>query len=149
MALDYIKRAVLDVLVPNQYGAVLNSSTTQALIHMLHDLSKETDGNGTTVRAIFFDFRKVFDPIDHRILVEKLCSLNLPTRIINWIIDSLSNRSQRVKISEDWLFLVLINDLDVDSLANVLKYVDNTTASTVIAKGNRGCALEIVHKVTE
>ena len=116
---------------------------------MLHDLSKETDGNGATVRAIFFDFRKVFDPIDHRILVEKLCSLNLPTRIINWIIDSLSNRSQRVKISEDWLFLVLINDLDVDSLAIVLKYVDNTTASKVIAKGNRGCALEIVHKVTE
>lgn len=74
VVLDYIKCAVLDVLVPNQYGAVLNSSTTQALIHMLHDLSKETDGNGATVRAIFFDFRKVFDLIDHKILVEKLCS---------------------------------------------------------------------------
>ena len=41
VVLDYIKCAVLDVLVPNQYGAVLNSSTTQALIHMLHDLSKK------------------------------------------------------------------------------------------------------------
>ena len=149
MVLDYIKCAVLDVLVPNQYGAVLNSSTTQALIHMLHDLSKETDGNGATVRAIFFDFRKVFDLIDHKILVEKLCSLNLPTRIIHWIIGSLSNRSQRVKLSEDWLFPVLINDLDVDNLANAWKYVDNTTATKVVAKGNRGCAREIVHKVTE
>lgn len=81
MALDYIKRAVLDVLVPNQYGTVLDSSTTHALI-------------------------------------EKLCSFNLPTRIIKWIIDFLSNRSQSVRLPEDWLFLVLINDLDVDNLAN-------------------------------
>ena len=27
-----------------------------------------------------------------------------------------------------WLFLVLINDLDVDDLASVWKYVDDTTA---------------------
>ena len=60
----------------------------------------------------------------------------------------LSNRSQRIKLSEGcysewgslpsgvlqgtklgrWLFLVLINDLDVDNLANVWKYVDDTTA---------------------
>ena len=61
-------------------------STAQALIHMLHNWSKETDGNGVKVRAILFDYKKAFDLIDHRILVEKLCRLNLPTRIINWII---------------------------------------------------------------
>ena len=98
--LDYVKPAVLDVLDPSQYGAVPNSSTTQALIHMLHNWSKETDGNGATVRAILFDYKKAFDLIDHRILVEKLCRLNLPTRIINWIIDFLSNRFQRIKLSE-------------------------------------------------
>ena len=38
-----------------------------------------------------------------------------------------------------WLFLVLINDLDVDDLANVWKYVDDMTASEVVAKGNRSC----------
>ena len=53
--LDYVKPAVLDVLDPSQYGAVPNSSTTQALIHMLHNWSKETDGNGATLRAILFD----------------------------------------------------------------------------------------------
>ena len=95
---DYVKPAVLDVLDPGQYGTVPNSSTTQALIHMLRNWSKETDGNGATVRAILFDYKKPFDLIDHRILVEKL-RLNLPTRIINWIIDFLSNRSQRIKLS--------------------------------------------------
>ena len=93
---DYIKLAVVDVLDPSQYGAVPKSSTTKALIHMLHNWSKETDGNGTTVRAILFDLKKAFDLIDHRILVEKLCRLNLPTRIINCIINFLSNRSQRI-----------------------------------------------------
>ena len=47
---------------------------------------QETDGNGVTVRAILFNYEKVFDLIDHRILVEKLSRLNLLTRIINWII---------------------------------------------------------------
>ncbi len=33
---DYIKPAVLKILDPNQYGAVPKSSTTHALIHMVH-----------------------------------------------------------------------------------------------------------------
>ena len=53
-------------------------------MHMLQNWSKETDGNGATVRAILFDYKKAFDLIDHRILVEKMSRLNLPTRIINW-----------------------------------------------------------------
>ena len=60
------------VLDPSQYGAIPKSSTTQALKHMLHGWSKGTDANGAKVR-------------DRRILVEKLCKLNLSTRIINWI----------------------------------------------------------------
>ena len=35
-----------------------------------------------------------------------------------------------------WLFILRINDLDVDNLANVWKYVDDTIASEVVSKGN-------------
>ena len=69
-------------------------------------------------------------------LVEKLCGLNRPIRVVNCIRDFLSNRSQRIKLSEGcysewgsapsgvpqgtklgpWPFLVLINDLDVVNL---------------------------------
>ena len=42
-----------------------------------------------------------------------------------------------------------MNDLDVDNLANVWNYVDDTTASEVIAKGNRSCAQEMVDKFAE
>ena len=48
-----------------------------------------------------------------------------------------------------WLFFVLINDLDVDDLANVWKYVDDTTASEVVAKGNRSCAQEMADKFAQ
>ena len=81
---DNIRPAVLKVLDPNQYGAVPHSSTTQALIHMVHSWAQATDGNSATIRTVLFDYRKALDQIDHRILVDKLCKLVLPTRIINW-----------------------------------------------------------------
>ena len=54
-----------------------------------------------TIRTILFDYRKAFDFIDQSsYLVSKLRSLDLPVSIINWIIDSLSDRFQRVKLVE-------------------------------------------------
>jgi len=62
---DYIMPAVLNNLDTNQYGAVPKSSTTFALLDMLHDWSEGTDGNGATIRTILFDYHKAFDLIDH------------------------------------------------------------------------------------
>jgi len=69
---------------------------------MLHDWSKGTDGNGanTCIRTMLFDYREAFDLIDHSILIKKLCKLNVRNGIINWIIDFLSNRSQRIELGE-------------------------------------------------
>lgn len=69
---DYLKPAVLKVLDRNQYGVVPKYSTTQVLIHMIHNWAKGTDGNGANARVIMFVYRKAFDLIDHRILVTKL-----------------------------------------------------------------------------
>ena len=62
-----------------------------------------TDGNGSIVRAILFDYRKAFDLIDHTILIYKLGKIDLPISLINWIIDFLSNRFQRIKLGEGCL----------------------------------------------
>ena len=94
----FVKPAVMNILDHNQYGVIPNSATTMALISMLHSWSLGTDGNGATVRTLLLDYRKAFDLIDHSILVRKLHNqCKLPASIINWIIDFLSDRSQRIK----------------------------------------------------
>ena len=98
----FVKPAVMNILDDNHYGAIPNSSTTMGLISMLHSWSLGTDGNGATVRTLLLDYRKAFDLIDHSILVRKLRNqCKLPASIINWIIDFLSDRSQRIKFASE------------------------------------------------
>ena len=97
----YVKPVLMRKIGDNQFRSVPRSSTMQALISMLHTWLKYTDGNGTTVRVILFDYRKTFDLIDHSILAEKLKTLDLPNRIVCWIIDFLKSCKQWIKLAYD------------------------------------------------
>ena len=78
---------------PRPAGDITRSMFGHALVVHLADISTTVQSINQSktlfdfgFRAILFDYEKAFDLIDHRILVEKLCRLNLLTRIINWII---------------------------------------------------------------
>ena len=92
----------------------------------------------------------------------------MPRSILNWIIDFLSDRSQRIKLAKGfysewgpvpsgapqgtklgpWLFILFINDLDTGS-PYLWKFVDDTTASEKIEKGNFSNAQGLTDQIIE
>ena len=70
--------AVLEVIDPDQAGAIPRSSTTQALASMLHQWLEDTNGTGAAVRVVLFDYRKAIDLIEHSIVVQKNFNLSIP-----------------------------------------------------------------------
>ena len=160
--------AVLEVIDPDQFGAIPKSSTTQALTSMLHQWLETTDGTGAAVRVVLFDYRKAFDLIDHGILVQKFLSLSIPRGVAQWVINFLTSRKQCVKLSPScysywelmpagvpqgtklgpWLFLLMINDLRIPGVPT-WKYVDDTTIADIVPRGKDSHAQHAVNYVAE
>jgi Reverse transcriptase (RNA-dependent DNA polymerase) len=54
--------------------------------------------NNNQVDAIYTDFSKAFDTVDHKILLDKLNILGFTGNFLNWIASYLSGRTQIVKL---------------------------------------------------
>ncbi|KAL6423098.1 hypothetical protein ACFW04_010529 [Cataglyphis niger] len=50
--------------------------------------------------SVFFDFSKIFNRVDHFLLIEKLKNLNFSESVLHWIHSYLTERTQAVK---DWI----------------------------------------------
>ncbi len=124
-------------------------------MHKARILSKTNIVSRSVVRLALLDFKKAFDLVDHHILKRKLETLDMPSWVVFWVIDFLTDRQQRVKLGNDvysswssvpagvrqgtklgpWLYLLLINDLDTDGNDH-WKYVDDLTAAEVVPRGS-------------
>lgn len=89
-----------DLLFDHQSGFRAGYSTNTAMLKVVDDLSESLEKNEASV-IVFLDFKKAFDMVDHKKLLEKLNNrFNVSTRSCNLLKSFLSNRSQRVKVGE-------------------------------------------------
>ena len=132
-----------------QFGSVKKSSTTHALVHLVHYWLPALEIPNTIIRTCFIDFSKAFDLIDHNILMHKLQLLSVPPVLLNWCSSFLQNRQQQAKLrtcKSNWkkikagapqgtklgplFFLIMVNDLS--SELPLYKYVDYCSVSEVV-----------------
>ena len=59
-----------------QYGALRGRSTAHELIDILHHWHEALDNN-SSIRAVFVDYAKAFDHVDHSVVIRKLIALGV------------------------------------------------------------------------
>ena len=131
-------------------------------MHWLKWLDEDVD----FVRIISFDLSKAFDSVPHDIICEKLKATNLNPYVINWMIDFLIDRKQRVVVDGleteyvdttrgvpqgtvlgPFLFSLMVNDIkSVDGDNNLLvKFADDITVSAPVKNGNDTALTEVTN----
>ncbi|KXJ21525.1 RNA-directed DNA polymerase from mobile element jockey [Exaiptasia diaphana] len=98
-----------DYINNDQFAYKRGRNTTLALLKCQDFWLRALDGNADYVRILSFDFSKAFDTVPHQIVCDKLKTTSLNPYIINWIIDFLADRKQRVVVNGLTTDLVKIN----------------------------------------
>jgi len=164
ITLTRILPSVLQVIDKKQF-AVAGKSTSQAIAYILHLALKALDKGGCWVRLFFADFRKGFDLIDHKILLNKLSTLNFHPCLLRWLCAFLLGRKQCVRLSNytssychlkggipqgtkcgPLLFAVMVNDL-IASWHPRVKFVDDLTILEIIPRNSPSVMQHIVNDI--
>ncbi len=88
------------LLDPLQFAYRLNRGVQDATVTVLNLILNHLEGNRNHARLLFVDFSSAFNTIQPHLLVEKLVhQFKLEANLVGWILDFLTNRSQRVRVN--------------------------------------------------
>jgi hypothetical protein len=85
------------ILNEYQFGFRKGRSTAQAITEITDTLKTAIDNNLLTC-AIFLDFSKAFDTVNHQILLKKIQNYGIRGVPLNWFTSYLTNRQQFVSL---------------------------------------------------
>ncbi len=89
------------LLDPLQFAYRLNREVQDATVTVLNLILNHIEGNRNHARLLFVDFSSAFNTIQLHLLAEKLVhQFKLEATIVGWILDFLTNRSQRVRVND-------------------------------------------------
>jgi len=86
-----------NVLCDAQHGIRERRSCESKLVITINDFMTCLSNKGL-IHAIFLDFKKAFVKVPHKKLCDKLATYSICGKTLEWIIDFLSNRTQRVLV---------------------------------------------------
>ena len=128
----------------NQHGGRAGRSTLSQLI-LHHDQILAAMEEGSNVDAVYLDFAKAYDKVDHGLLLHKLKKLGVKGKLGRWIQNFLEGRTNQVLVDDQKslvffllsgipqgsvlgpiLFLIYIADIGNDLSVEPLVYVDDT-----------------------
>lgn len=141
-----MEKLILQLILPYQFAYRARRRTEDAVACLLHPLLQHLESPGTFASILFIDFSSAFNTIQRHQLIKKLQFLNLPSFLINWIHNFLSNRLQAVRVGSvtsstivtntevpqgcvlsPFLYTLYTNDcISSSSITTYFKYSDDT-----------------------
>ena len=136
-----------NILYKHQYGFRSKHSTIHPILHLLKDKADAIDNISKDITmAEFLDLSKLFDTINHDVLLYKLCHYGIRGISNKWFSSYLSTRKQYIEMNECKsplitlthgvpqgsilglvLFLIYITDISNSTSLNLLSFADDTT----------------------
>ena len=129
-----------------QHGGRAGRSTLSQLI-LHHDQILQAMEEGSNIDAIYLDFAKAFDKVDHGLLLHKLKQMGVKGKLGRWIQNFLKGRTNEVLVDDQKslkfllksgipqgsvlgpiLFLIYISDIGDKLNVEPLVYIDDTKA---------------------
>lgn len=150
----------INFFYPQQHGFRKSYSCESQLSDFTNDLLQYMDAN-LQIDAVFLDFSKAFDRVPHNRLLAKLSNLGIPSNIISWLKNFLTNRKQFTTVNDHHssltdvtsgvpqgaclsplLFLIYINDLPNNIVNQLRLFADDCVIYTTIRNPGDSIALQ-------
>ena len=87
-----------ELLTENQFGFRKQRSTSHAISQLLNQIYTNVNKSVITT-ALYIDFSKAFNCVQHSTLLNKLSALNLSHSALKWITSYLKDRQQRTLVN--------------------------------------------------